>query len=154
MDGRGAIYGDALVRDDVGAIAKIPPGSFGAAEIRIQPANHIVISAAQFSAIGEDLKRELAATFDQVPSGAAVDAGAAGIALGEVYEVAVACEISRDDGLSESWFQLARLDRHWAAGFIYGRDDGYCGRKDAVRAAGWRVLRSNRESGAAESDKI
>jgi hypothetical protein len=122
-------------------------------ETRIQPANHIVISAPQFSAIGEDLERESAVAFNQIPGVAAVDAAAADIALGEVDDVAVACGFSRDDGQSESWFQLARLGCYWAAGFINGCDYGYCGGKDAVRAAGWRVLRSNRESCATEGEK-
>jgi hypothetical protein len=152
-DGRGAIDRDALLRDDVGAIAKIPPGSFGAVETRIQPANHVAIPAPQFSAIGEDLKRERAACFDQIAGRAAVNAWAAGVALGEVYGVAISRGISGDDGLSQARFLLARLDCHRPAGFVYGCDWGDGGSEDSVWAAGWRVLCRHGESGAAERNQ-
>jgi len=88
------------------------------------------------------LKRERSVAFNQIPGVPAVDAGAAGVALGEVDYVAVSRGISDDDGRSEAWFELARLDCHGPAGFIDGCDDRYGGREDAVWAAGRRILGS------------
>lgn len=76
----------------------MPPGGLCATKARVKAADHIAVSAAQFTTIGEGLKRELAAALDQITGGAAVDAGAAGVALGEVDDVAVSRGISSDHG--------------------------------------------------------